>query len=118
MLVYRIEHLNGKGPFSDMYVGELYHNFTRRHAYMLAPDETGYCMQLNDFCAYRSLETLKEFCKAEELEYLCELGFSVYEIELAKSQHEDAHQVVFQKSAEKTRKDVTQVILDAWWLGL
>ena len=125
----RIEHTDGVGMFiarnrdgslrdqsvlSGYYNAETDYSIKRsiweRHdqfpaLYLDIKNATG-----DHFCAYKSIDQLKEWLTTEEIVYLKSLGYSVYLLELETALIGE-YQIAYKKTDIITKQDITQLFV-------
>ena len=104
MLVIRIEHpIDGWGSFRShdgKYFDGLYRMYDR-HGSLPVPSLDGIYMSKDMkewFCAYKTLEQLKEWVTIEEIEILIDYGFNIHMLEVEEYQV-GYYQIVYTKES-------------------
>lgn len=131
--VLRIEHYDKKGLFrSETFPGS---NISKvedsminlpplttlssrhLHAFPVPPEDhdqrTGKRLNLCKegrewFCAYKSVDQVKEWIKPEEMEAVIELGFKIFLLEVEEYQI-GSYQVIYTKEGVRYKKDITEL---------
>lgn len=114
----RIEHADGYGCFCGyLSNGEsrthvttyLLPKVSNRHVNFNTPWQDGLHMEEDrDFCAYRSVEQLREWIKPEEILVLLDNEYKVYLLELSEAQTGE-HQICYRKEHILLKKEISDL---------
>ncbi len=110
--IFRVEDRTGCGMFrSDLNpVRNFCRDIHNRHSSFNTPDEDGLYIKDNEFCAYKSLDHIKQWILKDEFELLVAYGFKIYEIGV-KKWREGRDNVLFQNKHIMFKKDITKAFL-------
>lgn len=119
--MYRIEHkITGIGHFyNTMFIMANYYEcvpYSRRHGDFPTPKEEGLSTikdGLEWFCSYNSIELLKKFMLKQELEFLTDNEYRVFQIQATDVQVGE-FQTLFTKESILSKVDVTEKILNSY----
>ena len=125
MIAIRIEHpRSGKGLFTHYESTELGYkeganylsdsnNFYKRHLNFPNPKDDKKIKRFiakNEFCAFKSVEQLKEWVTTEEIKEFIEMGFKVLLLDLTVCIEGD-FQILFKKEDISQSKDITELFI-------
>lgn len=111
--IIRIEHpLDGKGLWRSSHAIWIDSLYNRHASYqtggMPTPCRDGIAMSDNLFCAYLSLEQIKQWILQEEFVQVIEAGFFIYMLKVSKCQ-KGGHQVCYDKNDILEKTNITEL---------
>lgn len=113
--IIRVEAPDGVGMFTNNnYWVDCNHSILVRHQSFNTPYEDGLSMSMDDlewFCAYKSIDQLKDCVYDFELKQLVEAGYRIYDIETTKFQ-EGEHQFIYAKEGITKKVDITNQFIN------
>ena len=108
--IIRFEGEDGLGLWSSKngYIGQINPEIAARHKHFNTPLEDGLRIESKWYCGYKSIDQMTEWIQPSEIRDILEAGYDVWLIEATEYQV-GAHQVIFTKSSEVSRKKINQL---------
>ena len=118
--IIRIEHNEGYGLWhsinkdtDECYFWEF--TFTRelrfKHQNFPSPSEEGLSLNIDQYCAFKSIEQIQEWIEPEWFKEIIECGFKIWMIDVD-DWVEGAYQILFRKEDIISKKDITSLFIN------